>query len=452
MSKDAKLASGPDGKWLLGNAEDFKNDPLAFMEKCHKDYGDCVLMHIGPLPMVMITDPDLIHEVLVTKAASFTKDAAIKNNPEFFGNGLLRSEGEFWKKQRKLASPAFSPRRLEEYSIDMLEKAKEKLSQWTDGQCFDIQKEMMRLTLSIAAKTLFDAGVENDQEFEQALSDAQKYLGERMDDFIVLLLPGWLPFPTNLHLKEAIHKVDSVVYKLIKERRANTSGRKDLLSSLIEATDDDGSTMSDQQIRDEVFTLFFAGHETTALTMTWTLYLLAQHPEIEARLFAELNELLNGRELKGEDSHRLPYARKVIMESMRVLPPVWAIGREAAEDCKIGDYEIKKGTSILISQWVNNKDERWFANPDKFNPERWSDEFCQNLPKYAYFPFGGGPRTCIGNNFAMIEAVLLLACIVKDCRLELLPEPKVELQPAVTLRPRHGVYMRVHKRNANGVK
>lgn len=449
MTEESKARpDGPKGDWLLGNADQFKKDPLNFMTQSHKEYGDCVQMRIGSFPMLLICDPDLIHEVLVTKASSFTKDAAIKNNPEFFGNGLLRSEGHYWKRQRKLASPAFSPRRLEEYAKQMVELTLAKIAKWQDGETCDIQKEMMQLTLSIAAKTLFDVGLDENHEFEAALEDAQRYLAERMENFVMLLLPEWVPFPSNIHLHEAVQKIDKYVYRLIAERRESTEGRQDLLSSLISVRDEDGSALSDQEIRDEVFTLFFAGHETTALTLTWTLYLLSQNRQAEEKLLQEIKELLGGKMPCAHDAHRLDYARRIVMESMRLIPPVWAIGREAAEDCRIGKYQVKKGTSILISQWVNNHEERWFENPQSFNPDRWTAEFCDALPKYAYFPFGGGPRTCIGNNFALMEAVLLLACIISDYHLELDPAQKVEFQPAVTLRPKNGVKMTLHKRKS----
>lgn len=447
MTKATKhVPPGPKGTWLMGNCDELTKNPLDFLVKCHKEHGDCVGMRVGTLPMMMITNPDLIHEVLVTKAASFTKDAAIKNNPEFFGNGLLRSEGDHWKRERKLASPSFSPKRLEEYSRTMVEHADSRVAGWKDGETVDINREMMRLTLSIAAKTLFDVELGDSEEFEKALEDAQDFLSERLDNLIVLLLPEWVPFPTNVHLLDAIHKVDKVVYKLINERRGHTDGRHDLLSSLIAAQDDDGTKLSDQQIRDEVFTMFFAGHETTALTLTWTLYLIAQHPDVEAKILEEIKNVLGDRKPVGHDTHRMDYCRRVIMESMRVIPPVWSIAREAAEECTIGEWECPKGTSILISQWVNNKDERWFPEPEKFNPDRWTPEFNEKLPKYAFFPFGGGPRTCIGNNFALMEAVLLLAEIIRNYHLEIAPDQKIEFKPAATLKPRYGLKMILKKR------
>ncbi|MBX9687834.1 MAG: cytochrome P450 [Candidatus Obscuribacterales bacterium] len=441
------MPPGPRGDWLLGNAEDLKKDPLKYLLLWHKQHGDFVKLRIGHLNMVLVCNPDLIHEVLVTKASSFSKDVAIKNNPEFFGEGLLRSEGEFWKRQRKLAAPSFSPKRLEEYASTMIEEVSEMLKGWQDGELVDIQIEMMRLTLAIASKTLFDADVkEHGVAFEEALADAQKYLGERLEDLIILLLPQWVPFPTNVHLHDAIEKCNKVVYKLIQERRGKTEGRHDLLSSLIDARDEDGSQMSDKQIRDEVFTLFFAGHETTALTLTWTLHLISKNPEVEAKLLDELQSVLQDRPIEANDFHRLNYTRKVIFESMRLRPPVWAIAREAVEDCFIGKYDVPKGVSIMISQWVNNQDERWFSNAQKFDPDRWTAEFHENLPKFAYFPFGGGPRTCIGNNFALLEAVLLLAAIMREYHLDTEPEQNIVLQPAATLRPKNGIKMSLHKR------
>ena len=447
MSNPSKTPAVQKGNWLMGNADDLKKDPLGFLAKSHKEHGDCIAMRIGTFPMLFITDPDLIHEILVTKASSFTKDMAVKRNPEFFGNGLLSSEGELWKRQRKLASPAFSPKRLEEYSLVMAEHTAKRVNSWKDGQYLDINKEMMRLTLSIASKTLFDTELEENEEFEQALHDAQKYLAERLDDVILLILPDWVPFAANRHLHHAIQVIDKVVYKLIEERRGNTEGRHDLLSSLMAVQDDDGSKMSDKQIRDEVFTLFFAGHETTALTLTWTLYLLAQHPEVEAKLLEEIKSVLGDRQPVGHDTHSLHYARKVVMEAMRVIPPVWALGREACEDVNIGGYDVPKGTSVMISQWVNNKDERWFPNPEKFDPERWTTEFNEKLPKYAFFPFGGGPRTCIGNNFALMEAIILLVGVIRNYHLELDKNHKVEFQAGVTLKPKDGVKVTLHKRS-----
>lgn len=441
------IPEGPKGGFLSGCADEFKNHPLEFMEKLQAEHGNICTFNFGPFPLVFLNEPDLIHEVLVSKSNIFTKDVGLRNNREFFGQGLLSSEGELWKRQRKLAAPTFSPKSIEGYGQVMVDHGQKLIDQWQDGQTYNIQHEMMILTLGIAMKTLFDADLDEDHKaLEEALTSAQHYLTERMNDPIVLMFPEWVPFPTNVHLLEAIRFVDDYIYKLIKERRGNTNGRTDLLSKFLEIQDEDGSPMSDKQIRDEVFTLFFAGHETTALTLTWTLYQIAQHPDVEERLLKEFNDLLaDGKKLSARDYYSLPYTEKVVKETMRMLPPVWGIGREASEACEVGGYEIPKGMAVLMSQWVMHKDKRFYKDPHVFNPDRWTKEFEENLPKMAYFPFGGGPRVCIGNGFAMLEAALLLVQIVKNFHLEVV-DRNVELLPAVTLRPKNGINMRLKRR------
>lgn len=439
---------GPKGTLLGGCAESLKNEPLDFLERCQAEFGNVVPLNIGPYKMLFIAEPELIQSVLVTDAQNFIKDAALNKNREFFGNGLLSSEGDYWKRQRKLAAPAFSPKRLEAYSKDMVAFADKQITEWQDGQVIEIQHEMMELTLKIVTKALFDSELgEVNQELEDALTSAQRHLADRMNEPLILMLPEWLPFPTNVQLHKSIEIVDKVVYGLIAQRRGKTQGRNDLLSILLSAQDtDDGSTMTDKQIRDEVFTLFFAGHETTALTLTWTLYLLALNPEVEAKLYAEIKQVLGGKLPTIGDYINLPYTEKVIKESLRLRPPVWAIGREAVKDCFVGEYPVEKGSAVLMSQWIAHRDKRYFANPECFLPERWTEQFTESLPKFAYFPFGGGPRVCIGNTFAMVESVLILATIVQRFHLDLVSNEPVELSPAVTLRTKYGIKMKLTKR------
>jgi cytochrome P450 len=441
------LPQGPAGSLLMGCGDEFKKDPLDFFTHCQQQYGDFVPFRIGVFPCVLVSDPEMIHEVLVSRAEDFFKETGVKNNRAFFGDGLLNSEGEYWKRQRRLASPSFSPRALENYSLTMVDHTNALLKKWQDGAVVDIQAEMMSLTLSIAGRTLFDIELDVTQgTLQKDLIDSQHYLMERMDDFIAMIFPEWVPFPVNIHLLQSIKNVDEVIYKLIRERRTDTKGRTDLLSTLIDVRDDDGSGLTDRQIRDEVFTLFFAGHETTALTLTWTLHLLSQNPQVEERLLAELKEVIGDRRAVADDFHKLPYMDKVIRESMRVRPPVWAFGRQCIADCEIGGYPIPKGTTILMSQWVCNRKELYFKDPERFDPDRWTKEFSQNLPKFAYFPFGGGPRVCIGNNFAMLEGMLLLSSIMQDFHLTAVPDHPVVLQPAVTLKPKHGIKLKLTRR------
>ncbi len=441
------LPPGPSGSLLAGSAHEFKQDSLGFFEGLQREFGNVVPFRVFTFPCLFLNEPDLINEVLVSNQANFTKDAALKNNRVFFGNGLLSSEGDLWKRQRRLASPAFSPRRLEPYGQVMVDFTRDTLEHWRDGATVDIEHEMMNLTLRIASKTLFDLDMEQDNKaFEEALTRAGKFLGDRMNNAFLLILPESIPFPTNVHMKEAVKEIDSVIYDLIKKRRDSAGERSDLLSLLIASRDEDGTSMNEKQIRDEVFTLFFAGHETTALTLTWTLYLLAQNPDVERQLLEELQQVLSGKTPEVKDYPRLKYTEKVIKESMRLRPPVWALGREAARDCTLGNYPIKKGTSVMVSQWVMHRDERYFSDPLQFKPERWTVEFAESIPKFAYFPFGGGPRICIGNAFAMLEAVLILAAIVQRFELKTEPDLQIKLDPAVTLKPVGGIQMTLHKR------
>jgi cytochrome P450 len=442
-----QLPAGPSGSLILGSADEFKGDPLNFLTRCKREFGGYVPFRAGPFPFVLISEPDLIHEVLVSKSQNFIKDLAIRNNHDFFGNGLLSSEGDYWRRQRKLASPSFSPSRLEQYTTSMLDIVRERLSKWTDGQTVEIQSEMMYWTFAIAVRTLFDADLSAEGELGEALTEAQHYLSERLDNLVLLMLPEWVPFPANVRLHEAIKKIDGFIYRMIEERRGFTTGRKDLLSTLLDVRDDDGTGMTDQQIRDEVFTLFFAGHETTAVTMSWVLHLLSEHPRVEQRLLDELTTVLGDREPTPADAMKLEYTYQVIREAMRIRPPVWMIGREPAADCEIGGYPVEKGTAILMSQWVNHHDEKYFENPEQFSPERWTNEFTSRLPKFAYYPFGGGPRICIGNNFALLETILLLASILRSFHLESVPGQQIEMVPAVTLRPRNGIKMTLKKRS-----
>jgi cytochrome P450 len=263
----------------------------------------------------------------------------------------------------------------------------------------------------------------------------------------LLLVPPWLPTPDNLRLQHTTRRLDRIIYGLIDERRNSPEARDDLLSMLLHAQDeDDGTGMTDKQLRDEVMTLFLAGHETTALALTWAWYLLAQYPDIEAKLADELQAALNGRAPTVADRARLPYTEQVALEVMRLYPPAWAVSREVVQECAIGGHRIPPNTIVLVSQWVMHRDPRYYEEPDRFNPDRWANDFARRLPKYAYFPFGGGPRVCIGNTFAMMEMTLLLAAIAPQFRFRLVPSQTIKLQPAITLRPEQGIRMTLCRR------
>jgi len=433
---------------LPWSSSEYTRDRIGYIERAKNTYGNVAKFRWGVFPILLISEPDLIQQVLVTEAHNFKKGPILTNNRAFFGNGLLSSEGNYWKRQRKLASPAFTSKRLEEYAQIMVEHGIAMLNSWHSGQTLEIQHEMMKLTLAITTKTFFDTEISlDDQDFEHRLHTLEKLLAQRINNIPMLMLPDWVPFPTNIRLRSAIKKVDEVIYGLIKERRSKTGNHNDLLSLLIDAKDeDDGSAMSDQQIRDEVFTLFFAGHETTALALTWTLWLIAKHPQVERQVLEELQHVLNGRRPTAADYWSLRYIEKVVKESMRLRPPAWAMARRAIRDCVIGDLKVKNGTAILISQWLMHHDERYFKDAETFDPDRWNNNFSETLPKFAYFPFGGGPRICIGNGFAMTETVLLLAMIMQKYHLSPVPDHPVELLAGITLRAAYGIKMTLGKR------
>jgi cytochrome P450 len=317
---------------------------------------------------------------------------------------------------------------------------------WQNETTLDIDREMMRLTLSIAGKTLFDADVESEAtEIGAALTTMMQGWPRLMSPLYQLL--GKLPLPSNRLLREARERLDTTVLRMIAERRASGDDRGDLLSMLLMAQDEeDGSGMSDKQVRDEAMTLFIAGHETTANALTWTWYLLSQHPEVEAKLHEELDVVLGDRLPGAEDTPRLSYTRQVFTESIRLYPPAWMIGRRALNDYDIAPYRIPANSMIFMSPYVTQHDARYFPNPEVFDPERWTPEAQAARSKFSYFPFGGGPRQCIGEAFAWMEGVLVIATIAQRWKLRLVPGHPVAMQPLVTLRPKHGMRMVVERR------
>lgn len=446
MNHKRRRPPGPKGNWLFGNVAEFRRDRLGFLERCAREYGDCVGIRLGPFRIMVVNHPDLVEDVLVTQNRRFIKHFALRMAKPTLGNGLLTSEGEFWRKQRRLAQPAFHRDRIASYASVMVDYTERMLRLWSGGQTRDVQDEMMRLTLEIVAKTLFDADVTGaSADASIAMETLLRSFTARVNN--VFRLPTSFPTPSNLRFKRAARRLDDLLFSVITERRTTGEDRGDLLSMLLQARDeDDGTRMTDRQLRDETMTLFMAGHETTANTLAWTWYLLANHPEAEARLHAELDAVLGDRPPTFEDLPRLHYADMVITEALRFYPTVWLVGREAIEPCEVGGYHIPVGTTIYMSQWVLHRDPRYFDDPESFRPERWADGLARRLPRYAYFPFGGGPRICIGNSFALMESVLLLATIARRFRLRLAPDARVTLMPTMTLRPDGGIKMIVSER------
>ena len=422
-------------------------NPLAMMIAMKEQHGDIAHWRIGPQHLYLFSHPDLIRDVLVTNGKNFHKSRGLERAKRLLGNGLLTSEGDFHLRQRRLAQPAFHRQRIASYAVAMSDHAARMSDRWKDGTTLDMHTEMMRLTLGIVARTLFDADVENEAaEIGEALTTAFESFNFAMLPFTEYLEK--LPLPSVRRFNAARDTLDRTIYRMIDERRRSGQDNGDLLSMLLMATDTegDGSGMSDLQLRDEALTIFLAGHETTANALTWTWYLVSQHPRVEAKLHAEVDRVLSGRAPTFDDMQSLPYTRMILAESMRLYPPAWAIGRRALEPFEARGFTIPKRSVVLMSQYIMHRDARFFPDPDRFDPERWTPDAIASRPKFSYFPFGGGNRVCIGEQFAWMEGVLLIAAIAQKWKMRLVDGHPVEVQPLITLRPKHGMQMTITRR------
>ncbi len=440
-----QVAPGPKGNLLLGSMRDFQCDPLAFLMAAADTYGDIARFRLGPYRVYLLNIPDYIYDVLVTQAKRIKKaDFNTRLLGKFLGEGLLTSEGDFHRRQRRLVQPAFHHQHISSYAQVMVEHTVQMLNAWKAGESHDIDDAMMRLTMNIVTSTLFGTQV----------SDAAHKVGEAiatLQRISILefkagfMLPEWIPAPRNRRRRAATKVLQGTVMQFIQERRASGEDKNDLLSMLLRAQDeDDGSRMTDQQVLDEAVTLFGAGHETTSNALTWTWYLLAQNPDVETRLQAELDRMLGGRLPTLNDLAALQYTEMVIKEALRLYPPAWLLtARTPLETVTVGGYPIHPGEWIFISPYVMHHNPRYFDDPQRFDPERFADGREQELARYAYFPFGGGPRVCIGNSFAMMEARLILATVAQRYRLMLDPGQTIVPEPEITLRPRYGLHMTV---------
>lgn len=439
-----KFPPGPSEglkRWSLGP---LNNSPLEYFSMVARKYGDIAGLRVLNFKTIFINHPDLIEEVLVTNARRYIKGRVMRANRHVFGEGLLTSEGDFWLRQRRLAQPAFHRARIAGYAATMVDYTERLLGEWKSGEERDAHQEMMRLTLQVVSKTLFDADVERDaQEVEKSL----ELLLEIGANFRrTIFVPHWLPTPANLRVKREVAQIEKILYRIIAKRRASGRDAGDLLSMLLHAQDEDGSKMTDRQLRDETITLFLAGHETTASTLSWTWWLLAQNPAVEKKLHTELDAVLGVRAPTLDDLPKLVYTAHIITESLRLYPAAWGMARLAVEDHEIAGYPVTKGMGVAMAQWVVHRDPRWYDTPEEFRPERWENDLMKRLPKFAYFPFGGGPRQCIGNTFALMEATSILATIARKFRLRLVAGHPVVPLASITLRPRHGVRVTLESR------
>ena len=422
-------------------------DPTQFLSALARDYGDVAKFRFGPVDAYLLNEPELIRDLLVTNARFFVKGEGLQRAKRLLGEGLLTSEGKFHLQQRRLLQPVFLKNHLQNYAAAMGRHAHKTAQSWTDGQSLDITRAMSRLTLAVVGETLFSAAVEGEAHELGAALDKSLELFELLNSPLAPLFEH-LPFGPSKTFKAARGRLDATIYRLIAEHKQNGHDKNghnngDLLSLLLGARYDDGSRMDDVQVRDEAMTIFLAGHETTANALAWTWILLAQHPHIADKVSDEARRVLGTRAANYEDVEKLVFTRQVIAESMRLYPPAWIVGRRALQDYEIehrnARYIIPQNSTIVACQWVMHRDPRFWVQPEEFRPERWAVE--SDRPKFAYFPFGGGPRQCIGEGFAWMEAILLLAGLATHWKARLVEDKPIGLQPRITLRPAGAVQM-----------
>jgi len=416
-------------------------DPIRLFEYLTANFNRVSSYRIGPSQIVLMNDPELIREVLIVQPQNFIKERTQKRMKILLGEGLITSDGEVHKRQRRIAAPAFHRQRIQAYASVMVERAAAMRDSWREGVELDASAAMMRLALQIVARTLFDSDVTRDV---QLINDEVNAI-MRLYNFLVAMprLEGWLhlPVPGVMRFRRARRRLDKVVYRMIEERRRSGVDGGDLLSMLLASRDEeaDHSGMTDEQLRDEVLTIFLAGYETVANALSWTWLLLGQNPDAEAKLHAEIDAVLGRRLPTLEDLPQLRYAEMVLAESMRLYPPAWAMGRQATCDVEIGPYKFPAGTFIFFSQYIIQRNADFFPDPLRFDPERFTPERKAGRPRFAYFPFGGGSRQCIGESFAWMEATLSLVTLAQRWRLRLVPDQQIGLQPKITLRPKYPI-------------
>jgi cytochrome P450 len=431
----APAPPGPRGGAPIRALLGFRRDPIALIEGMKARHGDVVGWRVGALRFYLVAHPELAREVLVVRGREFTKSRALKRARVLLGNGLLTSEGDFHLRQRRMAQPAFHRERIAALAGEMVAISARAAGGWTAGATLDVGREMNRMTLAIAGETLFGARVEGEaDEIGRALTDALGLFG-RLSNPIGPLLDR-IPVPGTVRFRRARARLDSTILRIIAERRRSGEDRGDLLGLLLAARDveGDGGAMTDEQLRDETLTLFLAGHETTANALAWTWHLLGANPDAEARFHAELDSVLGGRVPAADDAALLPYTRGVFAEAMRLHPPAYLIGREPIDDVEVGGYRLRRGSVLLTSPYLAHRDARFWDAPGEFRPERWSPEAEAAIPRFAYFPFGGGVRKCIGEGFAWMEGILALATLGQRWRLRPVPGREPGRAPLITLR------------------
>lgn len=441
------LPPGPRGSENLNYMRWMRSDTLKLFSELAANYGELACVQLGPQRVCLVTDPQLIQRILVNDNKLFKKGRFLEMARELLGDGLLTSEGELHRQQRLLIQPMFHRQMIRSYAGIMVDWSLRARERWKDAQELDLAQEMMRLTLGIVGETLFGSNVE--QEAAGVGQALETVLDLSIINRPLQILLRKLPSPERQRFQQAKSLLDRTIQNIIDlQRQSEPGAHHNLIGLLMAARDENsGAGMSDKLIRDEALTLFLAGHETTANALSWSWYLLSRSPRVEALFHRELDKVLAGRAPTVDDLPALSYTRQILTEAMRLYPPAWTLGRRVLQDYPIGQFLLPQDSIVVMSQYLVHRNPRFYADPLAFRPERWTPEFKQRLPKFAYFPFSGGQRNCIGEAFAWMEGTLLLACIGQRWRFECLAEP--QLQPMVTLRPRKGLKMRVHARSAS---
>jgi cytochrome P450 len=444
-----RLPPGPSRPEVLGRLSQFRDDRLGFFTDFSTRYGEVCFLHLGPQPLCLVNEPALIKKMLTQDHRLFKKGRALEIARDLLGDGLLTSEGEHHDRQRRLIQPLFHRQMIRSYAEIMTTQASRFRDRWQDGQTLDLAAEMMRLTLAVVGQSLFDTDIEGEAaHIGAALHEVLGIISILGQPLALLARHFDWPTPARRRTRAAMQVLDQTIQGVIEAHRNGKSAHPDLVGLLLAARDSagDGQGMSDRQIRDEALTLLLAGHETTANALSWSWYLLATHPRVRAKLEQEIDQVLQGRLPQADDLPQLSYTRQVLTEAMRLFPPAWAIGRRTLVDYSFAQYTLPAGCVVVHLPYLVQRSARWFQDPLAFRPERWSESFKQQLPKFAYFPFGGGPRNCIGEAFAWMEGILILATLAQRWRFELLPTAQMEAEPLITLRPRHGLPVRVAAR------
>ena len=437
----AQNYASPKGHWLLGHTWPMSRDPLGFLDHCAKDYGNLVPLRFVSIQTVLLNHPDLIEEVFSRKNRLFMRKGYLfhKVGRPLLGNGLFLSEGSFYHHQRDLAKPAFHKHMIDSYAGVMVAETQSLLNTWQSGDVRNVYSDYVKLTQVIIAQTLLGGLLSpiGSGQVTEALDAAMQVFKAEIET--LLLLPNRFPTPAKWRFQRALKRLDQVVAGLINARRAKGVNEGNFLDLLLQATDQGDPENTPQQLRDEVVNLFLAGHETTAIALTWISWLLSQQPAIAHTLSAELQSVLHGRLPTLADLPQMAYTRAVILETLRLYPPVWVMSRVALADTDLAGYPISKGMSVIACQWSAHRNPEYFPEPDRFNPERWLNGLAETLPMGAYFPFSLGARMCLGKAFGMTELTLLLATIAQRFQFQSLPGQQVDLYPTLTLRPKDGM-------------